>query len=287
MIQKRKQFLKKFIQLNISGGVEIAFLDEGNKNNKTLFFVHGLASESDVWLQNIEYLLQHNFRCIAIDLPGHGDSEIGKFSYSVFFYSSVVGELIQKLNLENVTIIGHSMGGQVSIVTALRFPDKISELILSAPAGFEVFTESERHFLETSSSALFGETLLQAYESGLKNGFFNFSQEASVYTKKLFGIADATRNQFPMVIENSVKGMLREAVYENLDKITQPVLIIFGENDRLIPNTFFHKTTTAEIAKLGTSQIPNAKLVLLQNCGHFPQFEKANEFNKEVEKFVK
>lgn len=287
MVYNKTQFRKKSIQLNVSGGVDIAFLDEGSHNKKTLFFVHGLASASEVWLQNIEYFLQKDYRCISIDLPGHGDSEIGKFSYSVFFYSSIVGELMQKLNLENATIIGHSLGGQVSIVSALRFPDLISNIILAAPAGFEVFTDNERHFLETSSSALFGETLLQAYETGLKNGFFNFTSDASKYTKSLFGIAESTRNQFPMVIENSVKGMLREPVYEHLNKITQAVLVIFGENDRLIPNTFFHKTTTAEIAKLGTSQIPAAKLVLFQNCGHFPQFEKANEFNKEVESFLK
>lgn len=287
MIKQSSVFNKRTIHINISGGVDIAYFDEGTTKNKSILFIHGLGSSSEVWHRNIDFFLEKNYRCIAIDLPGHGASSLGRYSYNLFFYASIVGEIIQKLKLEDIILAGHSLGGQISIVSALRFPDKISKLVLAAPAGFELFTEKERDFLETSSSAFFGETLLQGYESGLRNGFFNFSSDAAKLTKNLFGIAVKTRSQFPMVIENSVKGMLREPVYEHLDKITQPVLVVFGENDRLIPNTFFHKEKTAEIAKLGTSRIPKAKLILIQNCGHFPQYEKANEFNKEVSEFLK
>jgi pimeloyl-ACP methyl ester carboxylesterase len=62
--------------------------------------------------------------------------------------------------------------------------------------------------------------------------------------------------------------------------------VFFGLNDKFIPNRIFHKTTTEEIARTGTDKIPNSKLIMIPECGHFIPFEKPDEFNNAVINFL-
>lgn len=80
--------------------------------------------------------------------------------------------------------------------------------------------------------------------------------------------------------------MIEQPIFESLKNIKQETLVIFGKNDSLIPNKYLHKTTTEEIAQLGTKQIPNAKLILLDNCGHFAQIESREKINGLIKSFI-
>jgi pimeloyl-ACP methyl ester carboxylesterase len=84
-----------------------------------------------------------------------------------------------------------------------------------------------------------------------------------------------------------VNGMVNETVLPFLGKITQPTLIIYGENDNLIPNRFLNPGPTRKIGEKGASMIPNSKLVVLPKTGHFVQFENSADFNREVRAFLK
>jgi pimeloyl-ACP methyl ester carboxylesterase len=80
--------------------------------------------------------------------------------------------------------------------------------------------------------------------------------------------------------------MLENPVSDRLSLIKQPTLVFFGLNDKFIPNRIFHKTTTEEIARTGTDKIPNSKLIMIPECGHFIPFEKPDEFNNAVINFL-
>lgn len=88
------------------------------------------------------------------------------------------------------------------------------------------------------------------------------------------------------VVSNSLFGLLKTPIFNNLSDINIPTLILFGLDDLLIPNKSIHQTTTKEIAGMGSAQIMNSKLVLLEKCGHFLQYEKPEEFNSEVISFL-
>jgi pimeloyl-ACP methyl ester carboxylesterase len=66
-----------------------------------------------------------------------------------------------------------------------------------------------------------------------------------------------------------------------------PTLIVFGENDNLIPNPYLHGGKTEDIAKIGHEKIKGSKLVMIPECGHFAQYEKYKEFNNAVLDFLK
>jgi pimeloyl-ACP methyl ester carboxylesterase len=86
-------------------------------------------------------------------------------------------------------------------------------------------------------------------------------------------------------VSNSLFGLLYEPVFNRLKEIHNPTLILFGKNDLLIPNKSVHQTTTEEVADLGASQIKNSKVILLDECGHFLQYEKPAEFNSQIISF--
>ena len=128
----------------------IAYTDEGN-GDKALVFVHGLSSNLDSWKKNLEGLTG-NYRCIAMDLPGYGKSSRSKADYSLAEYAKILNDLVDKLELSNVVLVGHSMGGQIAMHSVLNYPQTYQKLILIAPAGIETFTEQEAAVMKSAYS---------------------------------------------------------------------------------------------------------------------------------------
>ncbi|MEZ4766618.1 MAG: alpha/beta hydrolase [Calditrichia bacterium] len=81
--------------------------------------------------------------------------------------------------------------------------------------------------------------------------------------------------------------MVDEPVFDYLGEISQPTLVIFGENDNLIPNPYLHGGKSASIGKIAEEKIPNSKLVMIENCGHFAQFEQPEAVNQTIVSFIK
>ena len=127
---------------SIAPNIEIAYTDS-DKGKETILFIHGLASYTGVWRENIPELSK-NFRCIALDLPGNGHSSKGDFPFSMFFYAESVVKFLTHLGLTEVNICGHSMGGQIAQIIALRYPSLVKRLILAAPAGFEFYNNHDK-----------------------------------------------------------------------------------------------------------------------------------------------
>jgi pimeloyl-ACP methyl ester carboxylesterase len=94
-------------------------------------------------------------------------------------------------------------------------------------------------------------------------------------------------NAYCYAVVQSVNGMVDNPVIDYLENIKVPTLILFGENDNLIPNRFLNPGPTEAIAKFGASKIKDSKLVMVPKCGHFMMFEKSEVFNKEVKEFLK
>ena len=120
-------------------GTEVAYYD--NKTNGTpIVLIHGLASNMGFWRYVIPELEQKGFRVIAIDLPGYGKSaKPYSAPYTLSFYAQTVNELLKHVGIPKAIWAGHSMGGQISMVAALKFPERIEKLVLIAPAGIEAF----------------------------------------------------------------------------------------------------------------------------------------------------
>lgn len=272
--------------INIDERISVAYYNIG-KGNNTLIFIHGLSSYIPAWLKLIP-LLQNQFRCIAIDLPGYGKSSARIHDGSITFYTNVISSLIRKLKLENVTLVGHSMGGQISIASALKFPSLISRLVLLAPAGFETFSKKEKSLIKKyNTDQLYYSASDDDILASFRSNFFKMNNEVKpmiddrINMKHWKNFGDYCR-----IVANSLNGLLDYPVNDKLKEIKQPALIFFGKNDKWIPNKNFHKNTTTEvIARFGALQIPNSKLIMIDECGHFIPYEHPELIAKEIKLF--
>lgn len=269
-------------KVELSDGIEIAFMDEG-KGEKTLLFIHGLGSYAPAWKKNIEEL-RGSTRCIALDLPGYGRSSKGKYEASMRFYAGVVQEFISKMALKNVTLVGHSMGGQIAITHALAFPEVAERLILVAPAGFETFNKGQRQwFREVLTPDAVRFTTTEQITENIAWNFYQMPDDAWFMVYDRIAMRRAKDfNAYCYIIPECVKGMVDQPVFDELGSIEQPVLVFFGAWDNLIPNRFLNGGTTESIAKKGAEKIKNCQLFLIERAGHFVQFEQSEIVNKQI-----
>lgn len=271
----------------LDSGIEIAYIDEGN-GEKVILFIHGLGSYLPAWKNNIEGL-KSSYRVIAIDLPGYGKSSKEPHSGKMSFYADVVKAFAEKLNLTDLTLAGHSMGGQIAMVTALNYPDLVKNLILVAPAGFEKFTEGQKQWFRNVMS-LDGvkNTSAEDIQTNLAVNFYNMPEDADfMITDRIIMRNLKDFEHYCYAVVQSVNGMVDEPLLDLLPQIKQPTLIIFGEKDNLIPNRFLNPGKTCKVAQVGKDKIPNSKLVMVPKAGHFVQFEKPIEVNTAISIFLK
>jgi len=268
--------------------LEISYIKEGD-GEKTLLFVHGLSSNLEAWSKNIKQL-KKTYTCVAIDLPGFGKSTIKDVKSTPTFFAEVIMDLIIKLNLKNITLIGHSMGGQASAKFAIKYPNKIQKLILIAPAGLEEFTDKEAGFMKmVFTPEIVQNTSDAQIERNYELNFYKSPQEIKTMVEDRKKIKNASNfKEHCQAIAQSVYGMLDEPIIEDLKLINTPTLLVFGENDALIPNKIFHPTLKLEdVIKVATTSIKNLKLETISESGHFVQFEKSQEVNRCIKSFVK
>ncbi len=267
--------------------INVAWCDEG-KGEKTILFIHGLAGYIPLWKNQIDHL-KETYRCVAIDLPGNGLSPSGDFPYSMFFYAEIIARFIEKESLKNVTICGHSMGGHVSIILALRYPQLIQKLILVASSGLEVFASHEvigmKHFMDIGQYFYSNSSQV---DSTIKQSFYRENTEAAQIIADLKKIMKIhSLQKWNSMISVLIKAMLNEPVHAFLNTLNLPVLIIFGEKDEFIPNKLIHPLETVKsIAANASTGIKDSKVHLIRNAGHFVHIEKYEEVNTLVQQFV-
>lgn len=265
----------------------IAYTDEGS-GDKTLVFVHGLSSNLDSWKKNLQGLTG-DYRCIAIDLPGYGKSSRSKTDYSLAEYAKVLNDLVDKMELSNVVLIGHSMGGQIGLHSVLNYPQTYQKLILIAPAGIETFTEQEAAVMKSAyTPAMVVNTSDEQILANYKLNFYSFPEEAQSMVDGRIAMKEA--EDFPDYAEtvvNNIHAMLEEPVIDEIQNIKIPVLMIFGKNDMLIPNKYFHPSESIEgLIETSGEKFQHLEVEVIDEAGHFVNFEKAEAVNAQIKSFL-
>ncbi|MEQ6375615.1 alpha/beta hydrolase [Bacillaceae bacterium S4-13-56] len=239
-----------------------------------LFLIHGLASS--VYTFNLLIpLLKERFTIIAIDLPGFGRSEkSSSFVYSFKNFAKIVLGCIDYFRLKDVSIVGHSMGGQIALNAAKMSPEKIKNLVLLSSSGY----------LKRANTILRWCTYLP---------FFNYFVKRKVKSKDVREYLQNVFYKQSFITENYIeeygKPLKEDGFYvsltrllrhregdlsrEELKTISLPTLLLWGEEDQVTP---------VKIGYQLVKDLPNAKLVTFEKTGHLITEERSNEVYKQI-----
>ena len=290
---KRLPLPRTAAQYGMATVPEVAYVDmpASSPDAKTVVFIHGLGSYLKFWRSQLDVFHQQGYHVIAVDLPGYGKSDKpGSFPYTMEAMADVVRELVDTQGIDKPILAGHSMGGQTSLSYAIRYPDALSGLVLVSPAGFEKITWKEKAWFERVMSTEF---IKYAPESAIwgsvrQGNFMSWRPELEWLIEERVRLAKSPEfDSYAYANVRTVKGLAHnDFVRENLHRVTVPTLIVYGTDDRLIPNPFLHGGETRDIMEYGASRIPGAKLVPLKGCGHTVQLDCPARFNEAVLPFV-
>ncbi|MBL7803988.1 MAG: alpha/beta hydrolase [Saprospiraceae bacterium] len=268
-------------KIKLANQVEIAYVDEG-QGNTTLLFIHGLGGYHQVWKKNIEDL-SRNYRCVAIDLPGCGQSSRGDYSYSIAFYAEVVNAFIREKQLKNVVLVGHSLGGQVVVLTALKNNPDVVAAILLAPSGLQILSPGEKMALDWLAQP---EKIKNRSDRELKKAFEAGYAKGKIPSDAMFMLQYRLKlrnrpeyfDYFCQMMYQLNMAAVNEPVLDRLNLVPVPVLVLWGKEDGQLP---------PRLVKEAKQHIPKCETRILSPCGHMLQWECYNEVNVAIDEFVK
>jgi pimeloyl-ACP methyl ester carboxylesterase len=258
----------------LADGRRVFYVLAGPRGASSLVFIHGLGGSSSTW-QTVLGAFADTHRILAFDLPGHGQSDVGDpvaVDYSIAGLAQVVTELVRIFGLSPATLVGHSLGGAVAIAVALADPDVVTRLVLVDSAGLGDDINPRVVELVT------GEPSAGAARDLL--GLF-FHDERFVLDSGVDEYYQAWSRPGADVAARAVASHAFEASSQRaapqLTHLTQPVLVVWGGEDRVIP---------ASHANTAEAVIPIATVVVIPRAGHAPQIEAAQAFTSIVERFL-
>ncbi|MEM2855824.1 MAG: alpha/beta hydrolase [Candidatus Nitrosocaldaceae archaeon] len=250
-------------------GYKIRYYEKGD--GKNILLIHGLGGSIDSWIHNREILSKH-FHVVACDLLGFGLSDKPKIRYSISMFVKFVKEFLAKLSIEDVSIIGSSLGGQIATAFALKYPSMVYELILISPAGF-----TPPYYKGSKELRLYASIFDAKDKEDLKHRLSTLDRESHLsdeYIEFIYSYIkmENSKYAFYSALTNSAKAC---RLNKKLDMIKSKGMLIWGKEDKIIPVRYckpFIKT--------------DFRVVLVERCGHRVHYEKPAIFNKLVIDFL-
>ncbi|KZS75778.1 hypothetical protein A4G26_05165 [Mycobacterium kansasii] len=275
------------LQFRTIHGYKRAFRIAGS--GPAILLVHGIGDNSTTWT-GVHAKLAQRFTVIAPDLLGHGKSDKPRADYSVAAYANGMRDLLSVLDIERVTVIGHSLGGGVAMQFAYQFPQLVDRLILIGAGGV---TKDVNVVFRLASLPMGAEALallrlpmvrptvqVVGRVLGLAIGSTALGRDLPNVLRILDDLPEPTASSaFTRTLRAVVDW--RGQIVTMLDRcyLTQaiPVQIIWGSRDVVVP---------VRHARLAHAAIPGSHLEIFEGSGHFPFHDDPARFIDSVQRFI-
>jgi len=272
----------RFIELD---GITVHYLDEGLGENTPVILLHGFGSNTWTWHKVITELAKER-RVIAYDWLGFGltsrpleENWEGLNPYSTEGQAIQLINLMDHLGIQKAVIIGNSAGALIATETALVYADRVAGLVLVDPALNGVhFPPIVEQFMQTPQMDRLGPLLARQIQNRGDEVIATAWHDPSLITNQ-----DLQMYHLPLEIKGWDKSLWeftkahKADVAERLNEISVPVLLITGDDDRIVP--------TADTLALAAAH-PSWQLTIIENSGHLPQEEQSVEFLKVVFRYL-
>ena len=253
----------------ILSGLRVRYVRAGS--GPPVVLIHGLASSIFTWRDVLPALaLRHEV--VALDLPGFGGSDQPP-DLEAELYPGLVVSLMDRLELDRASLVGNSLGGAVAVQVAVTAPDRVDRLALIDAAGFNL-KPADRPWLLRAAASWPAGLLLEHPAIGRRLVLLALRQVFHDDTRA----TDERVNEYlaPLLRPGAIDS-LRSLLASRMDadgfaavvpKVQAPTLVLWGREDAWIPVEHAERFVTA---------IPDARLVVLESCGHLPQEEHPEE----------
>jgi pimeloyl-ACP methyl ester carboxylesterase len=271
--------------------LQMAYMDvkPAQPNGKTVLLLHGKNFNGAYWQQTAEALTQRGYRVVIPDQIGFGKStKPEKVQYTFQFLARNTLALLDTLQIRQVAVLGHSMGGMLATRFALMYPERVEKLILENPIGLE---DWKRQVPYQPIEVAYQQELRQNYEQIKQYQLENYygGQWKPAYDKWVALLAGWTLDKnYPRVAWNAARTsdmIFTQPVLYEFEDLRVPTLLIIGQRDRTaIGKNLVQKeisTTMGNYPKLGkqtAAKIKNSQLVELDDVGHLPHIEAFSRF---------
>lgn len=273
-------------------GAEVRYYDAGGIRTRTieagsgepLLLLHGVGGHAETYQRNVVALAAGGYHVYALDFIGHGYSDKPDQDYSVSVFADHVLRFLDAIGAERAHLSGESLGGWTAAWLALQHHQRVGKVILNTAAGLAItddapsrtaeYQERRKELRERTLAALDNPTR----ESVRKRLEWLMADPASV-TEELL----ETRYQIYLQPEFrqaqrrywtrdvGLQGDTELLTRERLARITAPTFFLWTEHDPFIP---------WPVAEQAHRIVPGSRFHVMVNCGHWPQFEESDEFNR-------
>ena len=262
-------------------GRAVNVVDTGG-DRPPLLWIHGLGGIWQNWLLNIPAFMDTH-RCVAIDLPGFGASEVPSDEISIRGLARTVDRLCDLLDIDEPAVIGNSMGGFVGAELAVSFPTRVAKLVLVSAAGLSTEYLRREPLLAGARAfaVLTARTGLRGSPVVKRRRLRRVALQPIVRYPERLSVPLATElvqgANAPGFIP-AFEALMDYSFRDKLESIEVPVLIVWGRNDMLVP---------VEDAERFEHLIgDNAHSVIFDDTGHLPMLERPTRFNELLEGFL-
>ena len=265
---------------------EFWYLDSGN--GPAVLFIHGLTGSHRNWAQLVEKL-NTDHRVLAPDLFGHGASEKLMGDYSLGAHAATLRDLLDRLEIDRITLVGHSFGGGIAMQFCYLFPERVEHLVLVASGELGRAVSPLLRATTVPGAGWILPVIASGWVRGrvetvgraLTSRGWRASSDTTEIWRGFTSLADADSRRAFLATTRSVidPGGQTVTAHDHLPMaIEVPTLIVWGTRDRMIPA--WHATTAHEV-------ISDSRVVLFEGAGHFPHLDQPERFAQLLSDFIR
>lgn len=257
----------------MAGKVRTRFLHCGAKGKPGLILIHGTGGHAEAYVRNLGAHGQH-FDAYAVDMVGHGLSDRPLQNYEIADYVAHLAAFMDAVGLQRASISGESMGGWIAAAFALKYPGRVDRLVLNTTGG-ATMDEKVMAIIKEKTMAAVNDPSMSFIRARLEWLMADPSRvnDDLVATRQRVYLDPAMKTIMPRILCLQEPEIRRRNLLKDEDwaAIAAETLVLWTSHD---------PTAAATVGRRLAELIPNARFALMDGCGHWPQFEDAETFNR-------
>jgi 2-hydroxy-6-oxonona-2,4-dienedioate hydrolase len=258
-------------------GVHTRVVEAGDRDAPPIVCLHGTGGHAEAFIHNLA-VMSRDYHVMAYDLPAHGWSGAPDRSYEIDGYCRHLDAFLDAFGLSRPILVGQSLGGWIAAAYVADHPERVACLVLVGaggntfdPAVMENLRVSSMAAVETPTREAVRDRVALLFSRPVEVGEELVTCRQAIYSRP--GAVGAMRKALLL----QTPEVRRRNLFKDWAGIHLPALLVWGRDDRVVP-----LPSGEEIA----AAMPAGRLVVLDDCGHWPQFERPGDFHEAVLPFL-